>query len=188
MKFCTNCGFKLYEDDRFCPKCGTQQRSVENNNVNETAVDYRFDAEVNVPQNNLNYNQQPNNLNYYGQQNAYTEGFTIGQPHHFSIEESVSYIFANIFDFNPKVQDNQMSIFWWNYLLFCMEIVMVAPLLTAINIIVTVIATEVILILLLPSMMRRLNYLGKNKNLAWLSLLPAVSIYPFILMFTNRKN
>lgn len=81
-----------------------------------------------------------------------------------------------------------MSIFWWNYLLFCMEIVMVAPLLTAINIIVTVIATEVILILLLPSMMRRLNYLGKNKNLAWLSLLPAVSIYPFILMFTNRKN
>lgn len=26
--FCSKCGFKLKEDENFCPKCGTQKREI----------------------------------------------------------------------------------------------------------------------------------------------------------------
>lgn len=212
MKFCTNCGFKLDEDAQFCIKCGAKQISVENNNADETVVNSGFSAGSGVTQNNpnynqqqgnfnqqqsnFNYNQQPNNFRQHGLQNAYAEGFAIGQPQHLSFSQSVSYIFANMFDFGPKVQDNQKSIYWWNFLLLCIFTMLVNTVME-VNVfntgflsiaIVGGILDEIFGILSLPAMMRRLNYLGKNKNLACLMLLPIVELYPFILMFTDRKT
>jgi hypothetical protein len=41
--FCTKCGENLEEDTKFCPSCGTEQKSVaadeENKSVNESGVD-----------------------------------------------------------------------------------------------------------------------------------------------------
>lgn len=228
MKFCTNCGYKMNDDVRFCPKCGTPQDSVaQDSSVSESSDSGRFqggsefDKGSNYSQNNSTDFQQPkqsgfddklqqNDYNGQRQNGFYNDNqrqgyqqqkrqtydgeFTIGQPQHLDFSQSMSYIWQNKFDFSPTVQDNQKSIFWWSQL-------MVAILGMAVYIILGIPASAlgsgfltIIMLLLelalwlmeIPPIMRRLNYLGQNKNMAWLFFVPVAQIYIWYLMCIDR--
>lgn len=213
MKFCTNCGYKMTDDVKFCPKCGTLQSSL-NQTVDESGSNGKFqggsefDKKSNYYQNDsINFKQSKQN-NYNGQQlNGFYSGnqqqgyqqqkhqeFRIGQPQNLDFSQSMSYIWQNKFDFSPIVQDNQKSIFWWSQL-------MVAILGTAIYIVLGIPASAlgsgfltIIMLLLelalwlmeIPPIMRRLNYLGQNKNMAWLFFVPIAQIYIWYLMCIDK--
>lgn len=236
MKFCTNCGFKMNDDIKFCPKCGTPQTmNSRTNNGSNTQNDGRFEGGSEFDRGNsenmgqpswnntnnqyqTNYNNQrqvnqgnfnngqyqpnygnnnPQYQNNYSNQNhqqTYANGFTIGQPQHLDFSQSLSYIWANKFDFDPTVQDNQKSIFWWSQLLI---VVLAMAMMIVIGIPVVALGSSfgalilyVLLIALclmeVPPIMRRLNYLGQNKNLAWLYFVPIAQFYILYLMFIDR--
>lgn len=232
MKFCTNCGFKMNDDVKYCPKCGTEQpmQSFADNKSNDGKFSSgsEFDKDMSQSQSNnqqswnnpnnqysngFGNNQTQSSPNYGSNMNNQYQGngmgngqqyqsnfnnsnrrkpnpkFKVGQPRHLSFTESVSYILANVFDFDPTVQDNQKSIFWWNYLLVCLVLLVLAPIIFSISpYLYTLIGSVGGGILTVASIMRRLNYLGKNKNIAWLMLIPTVNIYPAVLMLFDRKE
>ena len=159
-----------------------------------------YSGNSNSQQNSFNNNQQQtnfrNNNQQQYQQQTYAENFTIGQPQHLDFSQSMSYIWANKFDFSPTIQDNQKSIFWWSQL-------MVALLGTAVYIVLGIPASAlgsgfltIIMMLLelalwlmeIPPIMRRLNYLGQNKNMAWLFFVPIANLYIWYLMFIDRSQ
>lgn len=204
MKFCTNCGYKMNDDVKFCPKCGTLQSTIEQTNIQNNDGKFRggseFDGVSNsqnnnqYQQNNYNDNQQTNFESNNSRQQTYAKDFKIGQPQHLDFSQSMSYIWANKFDFSPTVQDNQKSIFWWSQLL-------VAVLGTAVYIVLGIPASAlgsslltfvimllelVLWLMTIPPIMRRLNYLGQNKNMAWLYFVPIAQLYILYLMFIDR--
>lgn len=205
MKFCTNCGFKMNDDIKFCPKCGTPQTmNSGTNNGSNTQNDGRFQGgsefdksnSENVGQeswNNTN-NQYQSNFNNQNRQQTYANGFTIGQPQHLDFSQSLSYIWKNKFDFNPTVQDNQKSIFWWSQLLIivlamAMMIVIGIPVValdSSFGAIILYVLLIALCLMEVPPIMRRLNYLGQNKNLAWLYFVPIAQLYILYLMFIDR--
>lgn len=192
MKFCTNCGFKMSNDVEFCPKCGTKQAmpDLNNNGSNSNAssetqqVDNQgyVNEQTNVQQSNPSIN------NNYQRQNVSNSKIKIGQPKHLNFMESISYIFSNMFDFSSTVQDNQKSIFWWNYLLITIVSVVLIPTVQSMGYIEYLVFNSGIMLFTVASIMRRLNYLGKSKELAWLALVPIAVIYPLIMMFFNKKE
>lgn len=234
MKFCTNCGFKMNDDVKFCPKCGAQQpmNMADNNNGNSGRFTggSEFDGNPQPQRNNqqvrqnnygndfngqyqnsFNNNQQARQNNYgnnfNGQyqnnfnnnqqyQQSYADGFTIGQPNHLDFSQSMSYIWANKFDFSPTVQDNQKSIFWWSQLLIiflsiAVVIVIGTPAIVLDSVFGAFLMYAIIIVLELmeiPPIMRRLNYLGQSKNLAWLYFVPIAQFYILYLMFTDRSQ
>ena len=219
MKFCTNCGFKMEDDVKFCPKCGTQQSMESNNNGNTDSGKFTGGSEFDrnpQPQSNHQQtmnNQNPNSFNnnygnnFNGQyqnnfnsnqqnQQSYAGNFKMGQPNHLDFSQSMSYIWANKFDFNPTVQDNQKSIFWWSQLMvailgIAVYIVLMIPA-VALGSSLMVIVSGLLFIALyameIPPIMRRLNYLGKDKNMAWLFFVPFANLYILYLMFIDRSQ
>ena len=219
MKFCTNCGFKMEDDVKFCPKCGTQQSMESNNNGNTDSGKFtggsEFDRNPQPQPNNQQTmnNQNPNSFNnnygnnFNGQyqnnfnsnqqnQQSYAGNFKMGQPNHLDFSQSMSYIWANKFDFSPTVQDNQKSIFWWSQLMVAIlgivvYIVLMIPA-VALGSSLMVIVSGLLFIALyameIPPIMRRLNYLGKDKNMAWLFFVPFANLYILYLMFIDRSQ
>lgn len=216
MKFCTNCGFKMNDDVKFCPKCGAQQpmNMANNNNGNSDSGRFtggsEFDGNPQPQRNNqnpngFNNNQQADQNNYgnnfngqyqnnfnNNQQNRQT--FTIGQPNHLDFSQSMSYIWANKFDFSPTIQDNQKSIFWWSQLMvailgIAIYIVLMIPAIALGSSFMVIIGYLLFIALYameIPPIMRRLNYLGKDKNMAWLFFVPFANLYIIYLMFIDR--
>ncbi|ALB28477.1 zinc-ribbon domain-containing protein [Companilactobacillus heilongjiangensis] len=192
MKFCTNCGFKMNDDVEFCPKCGTKQviPDLNNNgsNSNSSSETHQVDNQGYVDEQSNTQQAGPGINNNYQRRNVLNSKIKIGQPKHLNFMESVSYIFSNMFDFSSTVQDNQKSIFWWNYLLITIVSVVLTPTVQSIGYIEYLVFNSGIMLFTVASIMRRLNYLGKSKELAWLALVPVAVIYPLIMMFFNKKE
>jgi Predicted membrane protein len=209
----------MEDDVKFCPKCGTQQPMGANNNENTDSGKFTGGSEFDrnpQPQSNHQQtmnNQNPNSFNnnygnnFNGQyqnnfnsnqqnQQSYAGNFKMGQPNHLDFSQSMSYIWANKFDFNPTVQDNQKSIFWWSQLMvailgIAVYIVLMIPA-VALGSSLMVIVSGLLFIALyameIPPIMRRLNYLGKDKNMAWLFFVPFANLYILYLMFIDRSQ
>jgi Predicted membrane protein len=209
----------MEDDVKFCPKCGTQQSMESNNNGNTDSGKFTGGSEFDrnpQPQSNHQQtmnNQNPNSFNnnygnnFNGQyqnnfnsnqqnQQSYAGNFKMGQPNHLDFSQSMSYIWANKFDFNPTVQDNQKSIFWWSQLMvailgIAVYIVLMIPA-VALGSSLMVIVSGLLFIALyameIPPIMRRLNYLGKDKNMAWLFFVPFANLYILYLMFIDRSQ
>lgn len=192
MKFCTNCGFKMNDDVEFCPKCGTKQviPDLNNNgsNSNSSSETHQVDNQGYADEQANVQQAGPDINNNYQRRNVLNSKIKIGQPKHLNFMESVSYIFSNMFDFSSTVQDNQKSIFWWNYLLITIVSVVLTPTVQSIGYIEYLVFNSGIMLFTVASIMRRLNYLGKSKELAWLALVPVAVIYPLIMMFLNKKE
>ncbi|MFC6176955.1 zinc-ribbon domain-containing protein [Companilactobacillus huachuanensis] len=189
MKFCTKCGFEMNDEISFCPKCGTKQ-SVPDVNNNESNIKLSNRAEsVDNHVNDTNEQQFQSNANnnYQGKQKSDSE-FKMGQPKHLNFMESIGYIFNNMFKFSPTVQDNQKSIFWWNYLLVTIVSVLLTQIVQSVGYFEYLVFNTLIMFFTVASIMRRLNYLGKNKNLAWIAIVPIAVIYPVILMLFNKRE
>lgn len=224
MKFCTNCGFKMNDNVKFCSKCGNQQISIEqNNNVpNNDDGKIRSDSEFagdrkvqqanmnntnqvkqpnykntnNLQQGGFNNNQQQNKFRSNNQQQTYADKFTIGQPQHLDFSQSIGYIWKNKFNFSTTVQDNQKSIFWWSVLMIigagiCGYIVLGIPAIAMDSVFLFLIYglfEFALYFMIIPPTMRRLNYLGQNKNMAWLLFIPIAQLYIIYLMFIDRSQ
>lgn len=207
----------MNDDVKFCPKCGTQQVVTEQSNNITNSDDGKFkggsefDGDNNVQQASINNasrvqqgsfsnkqqqtNFRNNNQQQY-QQQTYEENFTIGQPQHLDFSQSMSYIWANKFDFNPTVQDNQKSIFWWSQLMvsvlgIALYIILGIPasvLDSGFLTIIMMLLDLALWLMVVPPIMRRLNYLGQSKNIAWLFFVPIANLYIWYLMFTDRSQ
>lgn len=142
------------------------------------------------PQASQQYQQNFNQQQYSQSQNIYAGSgsqVNLGQPYHLNFSQSVKYIFDHMFEFNSDVQDNQKSIFWWNILVIGIFNSIVLSILAFISPVLSNLGYIASSVLVVASTMRRLNYLGKNRNLAWLILIPFVNLYPVVLMFTDKK-
>lgn len=143
--------------------------------------------QANQQQYQQNFNQQQQ---YSQSQNNYAGSESqanLGQPYHLNFSQSVKYIFDHMFEFSPDVQDNQKSIFWWNMLVLWIFDLVVLSILGLISPVLSILGSIASYVLIVASTMRRLNYLGKNRNLAWLMFVPFVNLYPAVLMFTDKK-
>ena len=95
---------------------------------------------------------------------------------------SVQYSLQHVFEFNGNIPESRKSVFWWTFL--AADIVMF---ILAFVPVIGLILSWAVRILLVSAMMRRLTYINQNPGLAWLGLIPVVEIYPYILMFLDRK-
>ncbi|KRN28821.1 hypothetical protein IV38_GL001027 [Lactobacillus selangorensis] len=166
-KYCTNCGAELEDGAKFCPKCG-QAVTAETSAEAQPAT-----APTSAP------TQQATVAAAAGQG-------PLGQPQHLSFSDSISYIFGHMFEYNSNVRDNQKSIFWYNYLLIYVISVVLSMLMTLLGVGLSVVISIALMALLVASAQRRLNYLGREENLAWLLFIPVVDLYIFYLMLTDK--
>ncbi|WP_366915204.1 zinc ribbon domain-containing protein [Companilactobacillus sp.] len=195
------------------PQVNGQQWNSNNQSANGFNAQQQ-DAGYNNYQNNFNGQYQNNfndpyqNSNPYGRP-PFEPGYAIGQPQHLDFSQSLKYIWENIFDFNPKTQDNQQSIYWYTALMvaivtigltiiqlivrtFSVDIYFHFP--TIYNLIsgqntwfISWIISFILCLLQVPPIMRRLIYLGKNKDLAWLIFVPFANLYILYCMLTRRQ-
>jgi len=181
MKFCTNCGYKMAEDVKFCPKCGAEQDNVEQAKTTQNSTV----AQPSVIRNNKQTNYQSRSGN-----------FILGQPQHLNFGEALSYSWKYKLDFNPIMADNQKSIYWWMFLILCL--INLVPMFVIYypssaygstgGVLIYYVIAVILGLFQIPPLMRRLNYLGRNKNIAWLTYVPIANFYPFYLSLINKPE
>jgi len=177
MKFCMKCGYKMADNVNFCPKCGTKQGSIDTTD-------------------NQNYsNEQASSVSSKQQINyqSRTGDFILGQPQRMNFEEIMGYSWKHKFEFNSNLADNQKSVYWETMVgIFLINLVFyLAILIPSVvygvtgGVIIYYLIVLFFSIIQLPLMMRRLNYLGRNKNIAWLVFIPLANLYTLYLMLIN---
>lgn len=182
-------GYNQNPNPQPTPQSAPQQPNYTNQNNNQNYTNQNYP--------NQNYtNTMNDNQGNYQQPQSFESGFTIGQPSHLDFNQSIRYILEHKFDFNPTIQDNQKSIFWWSQLLLwilstAISLIMI-PILSATGsylLLILIAAISIPLALMaIPPIMRRLNYLGKNKNLAWFFFVPFGVFYIWYLMLLDRSQ
>lgn len=174
-KFCVNCGQKMAADVMFCPNCGAKQPE-QTSTTNES--------------NNQQANQQ--STSFSNATSQMTDGDTINTV---GFMPNIKYAYAHLFDFGTKTKEQNKGAFWWDILgltilgvafsLIYTILLMISVGLAGFFYFVYVIFQATCMI---APTMRRLNYLGKDKNLAWLHFVPLVNLYIFYLMLIDKNQ
>ncbi|ETY72848.1 hypothetical protein LFAB_15445 [Lactiplantibacillus fabifermentans T30PCM01] len=179
MKFCSNCGQALPAGVKFCPKCGQAIGEASAAEAQPTTAPTL--AATNAPTTAATTTAPTSAPTVAPVSNNYRTADQPDQPQ-LGFVGSVQYSLQHVFEFNGNVPESRKSVFWWTYL----AAVIVMSILVFIPVIGAPLAYAA-RILLVSAMMRRLTYINQNPGLAWLGLIPVVELYPYILMFLDRK-
>lgn len=183
MKYCSNCGCQLNENNAFCPNCGAKVVDTQGNDGYQQNNSYQQDY-------SKSYGQQVYNQQYYGQYNYGAHGSQPSEPE-LSLFEYFKKCFQHYADFNGRARRKE----YWGFVLFYCIFYFAAYIVAAIidNIIGVPIFTALISLAALgaivPSLavlVRRLHDIGKSGWWYFISFVPFIgTIWLLVLLCTD---
>lgn len=192
MKYCSNCGKQLNENNSFCPNCGAKVINSQGNaggqqtqqNFSQTGG-----AQTNYNQQS-NYGYQGYNQQSYGQYNYGAYGSQAAEPE-LSLFEYFKKCFEHYADFNGRARRKE----YWGFVLFYCIFYFVAYIFAAIidSIIGIPIFTAIIglaslgaIVPALAVLVRRLHDIGKSGWWYFISFVPLIgTIWLLVLLCTE---